>query len=50
VEQWVKQTNRWQLAEYGEVNETIELASIGVILPLTEVYDKIDFDSPALTD
>ena len=44
VEHWTRQPeNHWLLAEYGEIGQTVELASIDCVLPLREIYDKIDF-------
>jgi Uma2 family endonuclease len=44
VEHWSRPDNLWQLAEYASLTETIHLASIDTVLPLAEVYDKVDFD------
>jgi Uma2 family endonuclease len=43
VEQWTRQGNNWLLAEYSDPSQTIQLASIGCILSLAEVYDKVDW-------
>jgi Uma2 family endonuclease len=44
IEHWTRQPdNRWTLAQSAELAHTIQLASIGCVLPLAEVYDKIEF-------
>jgi Uma2 family endonuclease len=44
VEHWKRQPeNRWLLAEYGDPSASIALESIGCVLPLSEVYDRITF-------
>ena len=44
VEQWTRQAdNRWLLSEFAGIGQTIELASIGCVLPLAEIYDKVEF-------
>ena len=44
VEHWTRQPeNRWLLAEYGDLSSNIALESIGCMLPLSEIYDRITF-------
>ncbi len=44
VEHWTRQPgNRWDLAEFDNLAQSIQLTSIGCTLPLAEVYDKIEF-------
>ena len=46
VEHWVRQPeNRWLLAEFRELTETIPLESIACNLPLAEIYDKVEWPS-----
>jgi hypothetical protein len=37
----------WRFAEYNDLGRTIQLASIGAALPLSEVYNKLDFADAA---
>jgi Uma2 family endonuclease len=44
IEHWTRQQeNRWLLAEFGNTGQSIHLASIGCVLPLAEVYEKIEW-------
>jgi Uma2 family endonuclease len=44
IQQWTRQPeDRWLLTEINDPAQTIQLPSIGCTLPLSEVYDKIDF-------
>jgi Uma2 family endonuclease len=44
VEHWTAQAeNRWLLAEFTDLAQTAQLASIDCVLPLAEIYDRIDF-------
>jgi hypothetical protein len=44
VEHWTRQReNHWDFVEFDGLAQSIQLTSIGCTLPLTEVYDKIDF-------
>jgi Uma2 family endonuclease len=44
IEHWVRQPeNRWLLAEFSGLGQSISLQSIGCVLPLAEVYDKIEW-------
>ena len=44
IEHWTRQQeNRWLLAEFGNPGQSIHLASIGCVLPLAEVYEKIEW-------
>ena len=44
VEQWTRQETSWSLVEYSDLSVTIQLGSVGAGLPLSEIYDKVDFD------
>jgi Uma2 family endonuclease len=44
VEHWTRQQdNHWDFVEFDGLTQSLHLTSIGCTLPLTEVYDKIDF-------
>ncbi len=44
IEHWRRQReNHWELMEFDDLAQRIQLTSIGCILPLGEVYDKIEF-------
>jgi Uma2 family endonuclease len=44
VEHWTRQQdNHWDFVEFDGLTQSLQLTSIGCTLPLTEVYDKIDF-------
>jgi Uma2 family endonuclease len=44
VEHWTRsEEHRGSLAEYNDLNQTIQLTSLGVELPLSEIYLKVDF-------
>jgi Uma2 family endonuclease len=44
VEHWTRQReNHWDFVEFDGLTQSLHLTSIGCTLPLTEVYDKIDF-------
>lgn len=44
VEHYVRQPeNRWLLTEFAELSQSIRLESIDCTLPLSEIYDKIDW-------
>jgi Uma2 family endonuclease len=44
IEHYVRQPeNRWLLAEFSGLAQSISLQSIGCILPLAEVYEKIEW-------
>ena len=44
IQQWTRQPeDRWLLTEINDPAQTIQLPSIGCSLPLSEVYDKIEF-------
>jgi len=46
VEHWTRQSpNSWLLVEFSDISQSIPLASISCILPLAEVYDKIEWTS-----
>ena len=44
VEHWARRDNRRQLVECASLTDTIALASLDAVLPLAEVYDKVEFD------
>ena len=44
---WTRQSEtRGLLVEYSDLGQSIPLASISCVLPLTEVYDKIEWPAP----
>jgi Uma2 family endonuclease len=44
VERWRRQPdNGWLLTEFRDLTHTVELTSIGCVLPLSEIYDRITF-------
>jgi Uma2 family endonuclease len=44
IEHWTRQpADRWLLTEFKDPAQSIELATIGITLPLSEIYFKIDF-------
>jgi Uma2 family endonuclease len=44
IEHWIRQPeNRWLLAEFSGLNQSLHLASIGCVLPSSEVYEKIEW-------
>jgi Uma2 family endonuclease len=44
IEHYVRQPeNRWLLAEFSRLAQSISLQSIGCVLRLAEVYDKIEW-------
>ena len=44
VELWARQDEGgWLLTEFGDLGQTVQLASIDCTLPLAEVYDKVDW-------
>ena len=46
VELWTRQPDqRWILTEYSDPGATIVLPSLGVELPLPDVYEKVDFSA-----
>jgi Uma2 family endonuclease len=42
IEHWTRGENRWQLGEFDDLAQSIQLTSIGCVLPLAEIYDKIE--------
>jgi len=36
---------QWLLAEFDQLDQTVELSSIGCTLPMAEIYDKVDFSA-----
>lgn len=47
IEKWTRQQRDGLFAEYNNLGQTIQLTSIAAELPLSEVYDKVDFADPA---
>jgi len=44
IEHWTRQPeNGWLLTEFSDPGQSIHLASIGFVLPLAEVYDKVEW-------
>jgi Uma2 family endonuclease len=44
VEYYVRQANgKWLFSEYTDIQDTIELISVQCLLPLVEIYDKVEF-------
>jgi Uma2 family endonuclease len=44
IEHWTRQRdNHWDFVEVDDLAQSIQLTSIGCILPLAEVYDKIEW-------
>ncbi len=44
VEHWTRQReNHWDFVELDDLSQSIQLTSIGCVLPLIEVYDKIEW-------
>jgi len=43
VDQRTRQQDVWVLKTYNDLSQVIELTSIGASLPLSEIYDRIDF-------
>ena len=48
VEHWRRQqSNQWLLSEFEKREGSVSLDSIGCTVPLAEIYDKVEWDSPA---
>jgi Uma2 family endonuclease len=46
IEHCIRQPeDRWLLTEFSDLSQNIQLASIGCVLSLTEVYDKVKWDA-----
>jgi Uma2 family endonuclease len=44
IERWTRQReNHWDFVEFDDLSQTVKLISIGCVLPLTEIYNKIEF-------
>jgi Uma2 family endonuclease len=44
IERWTRQPeDRWLLTEFSDLSQRIQLTSVDCFLPLTEVYDKVDW-------
>jgi Uma2 family endonuclease len=42
IEHWTRQPeDRWLLTEFSDLSQSIQLASLGCVLPLTEAYHKV---------
>jgi Uma2 family endonuclease len=47
IEHWTRQReNHWDFVQLDDLAQSIQLASIGCVLPLTAVYDKIKWPEP----
>lgn len=47
IEQFVKQTSgKWLLSDIKEADEVLHLESVGEMLPLQDVYSKVEWDKP----
>lgn len=44
VEDHTRQSEGWLLTEYSDLSQTVHLASLNVSVPLSEIYDKVEFD------
>jgi Uma2 family endonuclease len=44
VTQYVRQSDGWARFDYGDLASTVNLSSVQCLLPLSEVYDGVDFD------
>jgi len=40
---WINSQGNWELREYGDVNEYLKFSSLGLSLPVAEVYEGVDF-------
>jgi Uma2 family endonuclease len=48
VEHWIREAGqRASFTEYDDMSQTIQLPSLGVDLPLAEIYLKVDFTPAA---
>lgn len=46
VEHWTRQQeDRGLLVEFGKLGQSIPLASVGCVLPMAEIYHKVDWTS-----
>jgi Uma2 family endonuclease len=44
VERYTRQPeDRWLLTEFNDLSQSVQLASVDCVLPLVEVYDKVDW-------
>ncbi len=43
IERYVREGDEWRLTVVGEPNDTLELPSIGCVLRLAEVYERVEF-------
>src|SRR4051794_13700656 len=44
IEHWIRGSERrGSLTEYDDLNQSIQLTSVDCVLPLSEIYHKIDF-------
>lgn len=46
VERFTRQGDEWVLTEFGRDDDVLRLASVGVEVPLREIYAKVRFDEP----
>jgi Uma2 family endonuclease len=49
VERYSRQGDIWQLSDWTSMDESLSLASIDCIIPLREIYARIDFPDAPLT-
>ncbi len=47
VERFVRQGKFWILATFSDLDEEVELTSVGCSIPLREIYENVDFPAPA---
>src|SRR5215472_3638427 len=45
IQQWTRQPNHWLLTEFDNLAQIMDLCSIDCVLPLAEVYDKVEWDT-----
>jgi Uma2 family endonuclease len=43
VEHWLRPEGEWRLREFSDLGKTVRLDSISCMLPLAEIYDKVDW-------
>lgn len=42
IEQYVRQGDTWLLTDYGDLDDVVELASVGCKIAVRDVYDRVD--------
>jgi Uma2 family endonuclease len=50
VERFVRQGKFWILATFSDLDEEVELTSVGCAIPLREIYENVEFPAPAAAD